>query len=177
MLCIFGRRPFTGSCEAGKSLNDLKSGTSIVRISSDCAASTAVKGLITDDTDFEFWCLDRSSGMREREWMSRAHTKPRVPALFFQTMKQLITQLQGYSLSLSSSVHRRCYRLPKRLGIGTSNRLWKQLSVEARKQTWGASAHGKKRKLKEEKEKNKKKKGSISIPTIYLWFHKQCGRL
>ena len=45
MLCMFCRRPFTGSCEEGEKLNDLKSGTSIVRISRDCAASTAVKGL------------------------------------------------------------------------------------------------------------------------------------
>ena len=40
--------PFTCSCDKRrKSLNDLKSGTSIGRFSSDGAASTAVKGLRT----------------------------------------------------------------------------------------------------------------------------------
>ena len=43
----FGRSPFTGSCEWGKSLNNFKIGTFIGRFLSDGAANMAVKGLIT----------------------------------------------------------------------------------------------------------------------------------
>ena len=41
----FSRRTFTCSREEGNRLNDLKSGASVGRFSSDDAASTAVKGL------------------------------------------------------------------------------------------------------------------------------------